>query len=99
METTVAISTELESLIRRLQDEGYEYPNLVRLLFGIIDEFCSLFPERKGLGRPLTYLMGTILKLDMLMHLTGKLGETEILREAERHYRGYFKKLLGQARL
>lgn len=99
METTVAVSNELESLIRRMRDEGYEYPDLVRLLFDIIDEFCGLFPERKGAGRPLTYPMGTILKLDMLMHLTGKRGETEILREAERHYRGYFDKLPGQARL
>ena len=99
METTVVVSTELESLITRMRDEAYEYPDLVRLLFGIIDEYCALFPEHKGAGRPLTYPMSTILKLDMLMHLTGKRGETEILREADRHYRSYFAKLPGQARL
>jgi hypothetical protein len=33
------------------------------------------------------------------MHLTGKRGETEILREAKRHYRQYFAQLPGQGRL
>ena len=35
----------------------------------------------------------------MLMHLTGKRGETEILREVKRHYRHYFDKLPDQSRL
>ena len=32
-------------------------------------------------------------------HLTGKRGETEILREIERHYQQYFVQVPGQSRL
>lgn len=35
----------------------------------------------------------------MLMHLTGKRGETEILREIRHHYKQYFDALPGQSRL
>lgn len=35
----------------------------------------------------------------MLMHLTGKTGETEILREIEQHYRDYFDQVPDQSRL
>ena len=35
----------------------------------------------------------------MLMHLTGKRGETEILREIKRHYGHHFDKLPDQSRL
>ncbi len=45
------------------------------------------------------YSDNTILKIDMLMHLTGKRGETEILREIKRHYRHHFDKLPDQSRL
>lgn len=99
MEIIECGSTELEQMIVRMRDEGYTHSDLVRLVFGIIDEFCRNFPERSGPGRPPTYPLSTILKLDMLMHLTGKRGETEILREAERHYGAYFDKLPGQSRL
>jgi hypothetical protein len=82
-----------------MHEQGYEQSELVQLLFGIIDEYCGLFPPRHGPGRRPTYPLSTILKLDMLMHLTGKRGETEILREVNRHYRTYFPQLPGQARL
>jgi hypothetical protein len=35
----------------------------------------------------------------MLIHLTSKRGETEIVREVKQHYWKYFDKLSGQARL
>lgn len=99
MEGNLPTSSELESLIERMRNEGYTHQDLVKLMFGIIERFCQQFPERQGPGRPATYPMSTILKLDMLMHLTGKRGETEILREAQRHYQAYFEKLPGQSRL
>lgn len=89
----------LESLITSMHENGYSHADLVKLLFGIIDEYCGLFSKRRGAGRPPTYPLSTILKLDMLMHLTGKRGETEILREVNRHYRAYFDQVPGQARL
>lgn len=89
----------LESKITSMYENGYSHAELVELLFGIIDEYCNLLPKAQGAGRPPTYPLCTILKVDMLMHLTGKCGETEILREVNRHYRTYFDKLPGQSRL
>jgi hypothetical protein len=80
-------------------EQGYSHEQMVSLMFGIIEQFCEQLPARHGPGRRKSYSDSTILKLDMLMHLTGKRGETEILREAERHYRAYFDRLPGQSRL
>lgn len=99
MENPAPDSSYLENLIASMCAQRYEHEQLVQLLFGVIDQFCDLLPMRTGAGRPSTYSQRTILKLDMLMHLTGKRGETEILREARRHYRHYFDQLPGQARL
>jgi hypothetical protein len=99
MSTITPSTSYLEELITSMHTNGYSQPALVQLLFGIIDEYCGLLPPREGPGRPATYSLSTILKLDMLMHLTGKRGETEILREVNRHYRTYFPQLPGQARL
>jgi hypothetical protein len=90
----------IETLVRSIAEQGLVHDSLCQLLFAVIDEFCDQLPEaRTGPGRPKTYVDRVILKLDMLMHLTGKRGETEILREAKRHYRAYFDKLPGQSRL
>jgi hypothetical protein len=62
--------------------------------------FSGNFPVLDaGAGRRKTYPDRTILKIDMLMHLTGKRGETEILREIKRHYQTYFDQLPGQSHL
>lgn len=90
----------IESLARSMQaDEELQYHKLVELMFAIIDHFCHLQATSAKPGRKKTYSDRLILKLDMLMHLTGKRGETEILREAKRHYQAYFPKLPGQGRL
>lgn len=90
----------IESIARSIQgDEELQHHKLVELMFAIIDHFCNLQPEMIKPGRKKTYSDRLILKLDMLMHLTGKKGETEILREAKRHYQTYFPKLPGQGRL
>lgn len=96
---TVPRSSYLENLIESMRANGYEHEELVELLFGIIDEFCDQVPERSGPGRKKSYSDSMILKIDMLMHLTGKRGETEILREIKRHYKRYFAALPGQSRL
>lgn len=82
-----------------MRSHGFTYPQLCKLMFAIVDEFCDQLPVYTGPGRKKTYPDSTILKLVMLMHLTGKRGETEILREANRHYSVYFDKLPGQSRL
>jgi hypothetical protein len=97
--TAVPDSSYLESLITSMREQGYTHAQLVELMFGIIDRFCEQMPAPRGRGRRQSYSESTILKLDMLMHLTGKRGETEILREAHRHYRAYFAQLPGQSRL
>jgi hypothetical protein len=101
MTLTVPSQAYLEKLAQSIRERGeLDHDLLCRLLFGIIEQFCShqLTPP-KGPGRRKDYSDSTILKLDMLMHLTGKRGETEILREAKRHYRQYFATLPGQSRL
>lgn len=89
----------IESIIESMREQEHIHDLLCRLLFAVIDQFCERLPEQTGPGRPKTYPDRTILKLDMLMHLTGKRGETEILREVERHYRDYFPEVPKQPRL
>ena len=90
----------IDALVESIR-QADELPHdlLCELLFALIDRFCVKQPPKTGPGRGKTYPDSTILKLDMLMHLTGKHGETEILREAKRHYRQYFDKLPDQSRL
>ena len=90
----------IESLAQSIREaKEINFQKLCELLFAIIDYFCGQLPAQTGPGRRKTYSDNTILKLDMLMHLTGKKGETEILREVERHYRPYFDELPDQSRL
>ncbi len=77
MSTITPSAAYLKELITLMHRNGYSQPALVQLLFGIIDEYCGLFSSCQGPGRPATYSLSTILKLDMLMHLTGKRGETK----------------------
>jgi hypothetical protein len=76
-----------------------DHEQLVQLLFAVIDQFCAQVEVRVRPGPQVVYSDNTILKIDMLMHLTGKRGETEILREIERYYRHHFDKLPAQSRL
>ena len=100
METPKPSQEYIDKLIRSIQaDEELDYQKLVKLLFAIIDHFFTQLEPRCKPGPKPTYSDNTILKLDMLMHLTGKKGETEILREAKRHYRHHFDKLPDQSRL
>lgn len=90
----------IEALAQSIQAaDELDYDQLVKLLFAIIDQFCSQVEVRPRPGPEAVYSDNTILKIDMLMHLTGKRGETEILREIERHYRHHFEQLPGQPRL
>ncbi len=100
MTTFVPSQEYIETLARSIREAPeMNFEKLCELLFAIIDFFCAHLPPQSGPGRRKTYPDSTILKLDMLIHLTGKRGETEILREVKRHYRPYFDKLPGQARL
>lgn len=96
-EPSQAYIGELAQAIRDADE--LEHDKLVKLLFAVIDQFCAQVQQPKKPGPEKVYPDRTILKLDMLMHLTGKRGETEILREAKRHYRQYFEKLPDQSRL
>lgn len=96
-EPNQAYIEELAQSIRGAKE--LEHDKLVELLFAIIDHFCTQVESPQKPGPQKVYPDSTILKLDMLMHLTGKRGETEILREAKRHYRKYFEKLPDQSRL
>ena len=90
----------IESLAQSIrQAPEIEYKQLCKLLFSIIDQFCQQLPDQTGRGRRKRYPDSTIIKIDQLMHLTGKRGETEILREIKRHYRTYFDQLPDQSRL
>jgi hypothetical protein len=82
----------------RAADE-LDYDQLVILLFAIIDQFCAQVQTPAQPGPQKVYSDSTILKIDMLMHLSGKRGETEILREIKRHYRHHFDELPDQSRL
>lgn len=100
MITPVPSLAYIENLARLMGEaEELNHDQLCELLFAIIDYFCGQQAEPQGPGRKKTYSDNTILKLDMLMHLTGKRGETEILREVKRHYRQYFDQLPPQSRL
>lgn len=90
----------IEALAQSIQARAeVDHEQLVKLLFAIIDQFCTQVEVRPRPGAKKVYSDHTILKIDMLMHLTGKRGETEILREIERHYRHHFDKVPGQSRL
>ena len=100
MSTTVLSQAYLEKLVQSIQERPeIDFKQLCELLFAVIDVFCAKSLSSTGPGRRKTYSDSTILKIDMLMHLTGKRGETEILREIKRHYRKYFDKLPDQSRL
>jgi len=89
----------IDSLSASIREQGLRHDRLCQLLFAVVDQFCAQFAPPTGPGRPKTYSDSLILKLDLLMHLTGKRGETEILREVERHYRPYFPVVPSQSRL
>jgi hypothetical protein len=100
MTTTESPQERIDRLVATLRaGETVEFSQLCELLFALIDAFCATLPRAQGPGRHKTYPDSAILKIDMLMHLTGKRGETEILREIQRHYRQYFDHVPGQARL
>ena len=86
MKRSVPSQEYIESLAKSIREaKEIKYQKLCELLFTIIDHFCGKLPIHCGRGQRKTYPDRTILKLDMLMHLTGKRGETEILREVKRH--------------
>lgn len=89
----------IDSLIQSIHQQSLTHDRLCQLLFAVIDQFCARLPAQTTRGRKPTYTDSTILKIDMLMHLSGKRGETEILREIERHYTTYFPKCPKQPRL
>ena len=89
----------IDSVIQSIRLETLTHERLCKLFVAVIEQFCAQRPGCPGPGRKKTYPDQTILKLDMLMHLTGKHGETEILREAARRYKPYFAKLPPQSRL
>jgi hypothetical protein len=79
--------------------EEIKHERLVELMLTIVDHFCDQIKTRPRPGPKKGYSDRTILKIDMLMHLTGKRGETEILREIKRHDSQYFVKVPDQSRL
>lgn len=89
----------IDHLVETIINDGMTHEKLTRLMFAIIDVYCAKAPKQKRRGPKKVYSDRMILKIDMLMHLTGKKGETEILREIKRHYRHYFDKLPDQSRL
>lgn len=96
---TISYQEQIDALIASMHGQPVLYQKLCQLMFAVIDRFCEgQFPQT-GPGRRKTYPDNDILKIDMLMHLTGKRGETEILREIDRHYRSYFEQVPGQSRL
>ena len=99
MVVSVLSQDYIDSVIQSIHQQSLNHDRLGQLLFAVIEQFCTRLPVAKKRGRKRTYPDSTILKLDMLMHLTGKRGETEILREIERHYAAYFAKCPKQPRL
>ena len=100
MTASVPSQDYIESLAQSIREaQEIDFEKLCQLLFSLIDQFCDQLPARTGPGRPKSYSDRTIIKIDLLMHLTGKRGETEILREIRRHYRHYFDQLPDQSRL
>jgi hypothetical protein len=96
---TISNQERIDALVASLHGQSVVYEKLCQLMFVVIDRFCEGLPSQRGQGRRKTYPDSDILKIDMLMHLTGKRGETEILREIERHYQQYFVQVPGQSRL
>lgn len=96
---TVSPQEKIETLISAMHGQTVLYHKLCQLMFAVIDRFCDGQPPQSGPGRPKTYPDSDILKIDMLMHLTGKRGETEILREIDRHYQSCFEQVPDQSRL
>jgi hypothetical protein len=96
---TVTHQAKIDALIASMHGQSVIYEKLCQLMFAIIDRFCDGQPRQSGPGRPKTYPDSDILKIDMLMHLSGKRGETEILREIDRHYQSHFEQVPGQSRL
>jgi len=93
-------SEKISRLVKELfGKEEPDHEQLSELMFSIITQFCQNLPPLSGPGRRPTYSNETILKIDMLMHLTGKRGETEILRHIKRHYKNQFDRLPDQSRL
>jgi Transposase DDE domain len=93
-------SEKISWLVKELfGKEEPDHEQLTELMFSLISQFCQKLPSLSGPGRRPTYSNETILKIDLLMHLTGKRGETEILRHIKRHYKNHFDKLPGQSRL
>ena len=91
---------KINRLVKELfAKEEPDHEQLSELVFAIIARFCHRLPPPSGPGRRPTYSNETILKIDMLMHLTGKRGETEILRHIKRYYNRHFDKLPDQSRL
>lgn len=89
----------IDSLIQSIHRQALNHDRLCQLLFAVIDQFCACLPVTKRRGRKRTYPDSTLLKLDMLMPLTGKRGETEMLREIERPYATAFVQCPKQPRL
>jgi hypothetical protein len=90
----------IEALAASIRDsETIVYDRLVELMFAIIAQFCHQVQAPLRPGAKKKYSDESILKIDMLMHLTGKRGETEILREINRHYGQHFEQLPDQSRL
>ncbi len=90
----------IEALAASIRESGeLTHERLIEFMFAIITQFLSQVPAPLRPGAKKVYSDETILKIDMLMHLTGKRGETEILREINRHYRPYFDKVPDQSRL
>lgn len=96
---TISNQEKIDALIASMHGQPVIYQELCQLMFAVINRFCEGQPPQTGPGRRKTYPDNDILKIDMLMHLTGKRGETEILREIDRHYRSYFEQVPGQSRL
>jgi hypothetical protein len=100
MNRSVPSQEYIESLAKSIREaKEIKYQKSGELLFTLIDHFCGQLSIHRGRGRRKTYPDRTILKLDMLMHLTGKRGETEILREVKHHYGQYFEQVPDRSRL
>lgn len=100
MTTSVPTIDYLENLAQSIREAPeIDFEQLCKLMFSVVEVYTQHLPPQTGPGPRKTYSDETILKIDMLMHLTGKRGETEILREIKRHYRQYFDKIPGQSRL
>jgi len=99
--TTFSIGEQwyIDHLAKTILNDGLVHDNLTELMFAVVDLFCANLPDKRRRGPKKKYSDSTIVKIDMLLHLTGKRGETEILREIKRHYRHYFDKLPDQSRL